>query len=398
VLRVVGLSVFLRAAPQGLSIGTALFLLLLPGCDRQEASTSLPSDRSETAPTISVLALEPVLVATSTAENEFVNIVSIDVDSKGNIYVGDWADPAISVLSPEGRRVARIGRRGEGPGEFQHVESVQILQGDSLFVFDRGLSRVTTFAPHSSVVARTVPLAGLGLTFPLHVVRAYHHPIMLAAYAAAYTATESRDQARRIQVVKALRIDGTLIKDSVLTFPDYSQLYFRSLSGFGVVGNPFGRHGIITVSADDELYFAWTDTARVMVYSAIGEHRRSTMFPATQARVTGSDIATAATTLAARFHSILQDSAPPTWPTLREMVVDDSGRTWLGLVGGHGHTDEWVVLGKSGDVLGSLGFPSRFRLFQVRGPLAYGVLRDSADVPSVAVYRLDDRATHQGLP
>jgi hypothetical protein len=42
----------------------------------------------------------------------------LKVDSQGNIYVMDWGDVDIKVFSPDGRLVRKIGKKGQGPGEF----------------------------------------------------------------------------------------------------------------------------------------------------------------------------------------------------------------------------------------------------------------------------------------
>ncbi|MFO7734178.1 MAG: 6-bladed beta-propeller [Candidatus Aminicenantes bacterium] len=43
---------------------------------------------------------------------------SLQVDADGNIYVLDWGDVDIKVFAPDGRRLRTVGRKGQGPGEF----------------------------------------------------------------------------------------------------------------------------------------------------------------------------------------------------------------------------------------------------------------------------------------
>ncbi|HEY0035963.1 MAG TPA: 6-bladed beta-propeller, partial [Longimicrobium sp.] len=63
-------------------------------------------------------------------------VQGVDVDSRGQLYIGDWGNPAVTVLSPEGRMIRRIGGKGQGPGEFANITGVQVLPGDSLQVYD----------------------------------------------------------------------------------------------------------------------------------------------------------------------------------------------------------------------------------------------------------------------
>jgi len=61
-------------------------------------------------------------------------------DSAGNIYVLDVRDCRIQKIDAGGKFLKSIGRRGQGPGEFQSPFSMDIDDADNLFVFDaRGL-------------------------------------------------------------------------------------------------------------------------------------------------------------------------------------------------------------------------------------------------------------------
>jgi len=61
-------------------------------------------------------------------------------DSAGNIYILDVRDCRIQKIDAEGKFLKSIGRRGQGPGEFQSPFSMDIDGADNLFVFDaRGL-------------------------------------------------------------------------------------------------------------------------------------------------------------------------------------------------------------------------------------------------------------------
>lgn len=53
----------------------------------------------------------------------------------------------IGVYSSSGRFLGTLGRRGEGPGEFQWVQNLLIVPGDTLYVFDGGNARISVFSP-----------------------------------------------------------------------------------------------------------------------------------------------------------------------------------------------------------------------------------------------------------
>ncbi len=76
----------------------------------------------------------------------FSMIVSIDVDDKGNIYVLDIKETHIKVFNPEGRLIRIIGRKGQGPGEFQRPFTVQITAQNEVVIFDVMIQRLHFFS------------------------------------------------------------------------------------------------------------------------------------------------------------------------------------------------------------------------------------------------------------
>jgi hypothetical protein len=65
----------------------------------------------------------------------------------GGVYVGQGLDFAVKEFDEHGRLVRRLGQHGEGPGEFMDMGSFGLL-GDTLFVQDTRLKRITFFGPN----------------------------------------------------------------------------------------------------------------------------------------------------------------------------------------------------------------------------------------------------------
>jgi hypothetical protein len=64
------------------------------------------------------------------------------VDARGFIHVSDYRDAVIKVYDQDGRYVRTIGRKGEGPGEFQSLSDMKFLD-------DAMLSISIPHTPHS---------------------------------------------------------------------------------------------------------------------------------------------------------------------------------------------------------------------------------------------------------
>ncbi len=89
-----------------------------------------------------VLILEEELIIeakeTNQEEEMFQAIVSLAIDSQGNIYVLDKKAGNVKVFDVNGIFLKTIGRKGGGPGEFGTPESFVLNPDNELCVFDSG--------------------------------------------------------------------------------------------------------------------------------------------------------------------------------------------------------------------------------------------------------------------
>lgn len=78
------------------------------------------------------------------------------VDPRGRMYVLENSDQTVRVYDATGKPVRKLGRKGEGPGEFTYAGQL-LIRGDTIVVIEAPLNRVTWFAP-GSATARTIRL------------------------------------------------------------------------------------------------------------------------------------------------------------------------------------------------------------------------------------------------
>lgn len=76
----------------------------------------------------------------------------------GRLFIANAASQEVLEYDTAGVFVKRIGRAGQGPGEFQRIRWIAPLQPDSLLVLDSGLRRVTVF-DSAGTYARSFSLA-----------------------------------------------------------------------------------------------------------------------------------------------------------------------------------------------------------------------------------------------
>ena len=79
---------------------------------------------------------------------------AVDVDRDGNIYVLEAAVPEIRVFEATGALIHRIGRRGEGPGEFEGAPRFGVI-GDTVWAVSSFPERIALFDRRGDVLADT---------------------------------------------------------------------------------------------------------------------------------------------------------------------------------------------------------------------------------------------------
>lgn len=67
------------------------------------------------------------------------------VDDAENVYIADWRDFNIKVFDPEGNHTHSIGKKGEGPGEFQYIANIMFTPDSRLLVMDFRARRTSLF-------------------------------------------------------------------------------------------------------------------------------------------------------------------------------------------------------------------------------------------------------------
>ena len=132
----------------------------LPGCDAPDASRDLTTLRDSTATVdiiesaatcTSCITVERVVALGDTAGPGYVNWSRYaTVDDAGNYWVGQQQESVVKVWDAEGRFLRQIGRRGDGPMEFQRPAPVRTDSEGRVHIIDLDTGRETVVNPDFS--------------------------------------------------------------------------------------------------------------------------------------------------------------------------------------------------------------------------------------------------------
>jgi hypothetical protein len=88
-------------------------------------------------------------------ESLFDSIVDANINSKGDIYVADRGLNEIRKFNKDGEYLLTMGRKGQGPGEFQDIRTIAVNSHDDLIVFDSMLRRISIFSDNGEHIKTT---------------------------------------------------------------------------------------------------------------------------------------------------------------------------------------------------------------------------------------------------
>jgi hypothetical protein len=365
-------------------VSVAACLCCIAACARAQevGSEALPSREARR-----VAAFQLEEVARTREDSLFSNVTGIDVDAQGRIYVGDWQAARVAVLSPDGRLLRTMGRKGLGPGEFRSIRGLQVLPGDSLLVYDPNAARLTVFSP-SGEAAYGLNLGDTPGGPPFLIWRAPGSAAYVTLSRPPFT---DRDAEPRLDQVRLLDLRGRPRGGVVQQFPSRSFVRVQQSGGFSVMPNPFGFEGFVAIGTG-AVYVAASDSLAVAAYGPEGQRRSAFSYPYEPPRVERADVDAALAGLpewaAGRYRLALADSAPDRWPPVRGLLADDAGRVWLLLSSSTGQPREWAAFGGDGHYAGSIFVPDDVNVMAVRGGRVYAV---SADGTQVVVYSVGER-------
>ncbi|MDT8341211.1 MAG: hypothetical protein RQ751_06835 [Longimicrobiales bacterium] len=87
----------------------------------------------------------------------FGRITDVALLSDGSLAVADGMRRQILRIGPTGELLNRIGRPGDGPGEYRYPWAIEALADDRVAVFDPVLWRISTFAMDGTLVGEDFP-------------------------------------------------------------------------------------------------------------------------------------------------------------------------------------------------------------------------------------------------
>lgn len=289
----------------------------------------------------------------------FHRIAQVAVAQSGEIVIADAGNARVVILGADGRLVATVGRRGNGPGEFNSPLGISL--GKTAMAFDPPGRRVVEFDLSGKVLeTRQLPATGPNIT------RMF--PVASGEFVVATTPrfSTAADSEPNVVVMRASRDFSVL--DTLLSFHSGAGIFHSAggRGGWGLDASDMGPGGAWTMAGDSMVVLGngrtgeiqWIDLSRSLrpVRTArVGASGRST---------SDSDRREFLNRLRAAGRPVPSDAAahlPAFWSSITQMVAARNGDLW---VRGATEPDVWTVIRPSG-ALAKHRLPPDFHLFEV---------------------------------
>ena len=343
---------------------------------------------------------------------DFSVVMGVDVGPRGQIAVLLPQDLQVPLYDSSGTRLATIGRRGSGPGEFQHLSRAGWV-GDTMYVLDLRLRRAVLVGPDGSVIGTSTnpdnvaigaPVEGDTQTIGYFNARGIHPggfmlgeahmggPVGKRAFVLAPADISQRarlvawrppdldDERWQMRVGDHMRTVEFAPWPQVAVAPDATWLAFLTTE-LTEDGN-----GTFTLTRID----ASGDTTLVRTYPY-----RGVPIPASvRDSVANSFLVEKARSREGppdrfdRFRELTLERMPPTYPPVVAMTLGLDGTTWL-TMRDTADVRRVLVLDERGDPLGSFVLPPRATVRQGRRTHVWMTQRDDVDLVAVLRYRLE---------
>ena len=106
------------------------------------------------APSLSLEFVRRIGELNGDENHSFFKPSGIDFDFEGNLYVVDSGNVRIQKFSPDGEFLQSLGRKGQGPGEFQLMGGISLNERSEMHITDLNTSDIKVLSPSGEAIRK----------------------------------------------------------------------------------------------------------------------------------------------------------------------------------------------------------------------------------------------------
>lgn len=247
-----------------------------------------------------------------------------------------------------------VGREGEGPGEFRSILSVFIDSKNRLFVGDIVLDKTSIFEKTSNEW-KFIQEYSTGAD-RYNVIAANPSDDVVIRKSPFQTPTYGTYWYEHLLGYGNLNTDS--IKTEILRFKERGQLVNES--GW-MIGIPFGSETLVATSRDGFVYLLWNDAFNLEIYDSNINPIDTIKLHLPIVEVTEEEKNLIYERTSAQYRGLLSQHVPDTKPVAKNLEIDPLNRIWIQTY----NDPEYLVINQNGDLLGAFNLPDTEELMHV---------------------------------
>jgi len=322
----------------------------------------------------------------------------------GSIAIANGGSGEIRIYGPSGEFVRGLGRKGEGPGEFQRPALAGLLGSDTLVVVDNQLRRISWLHVEEGFLESVTMAEEVGGgVYP----RGMFPDGTVIVGGGFYFSSASGDQlsdgyTRRATTYRSAARDGTMVTDFG-EFPG-SEFFMRVMNqgggAFAMSASliPFGKYAMAAVGSQ-RLYFGSGDSWEIQAYSPTGELAEIIRLDREARAVGGGDLDAYIESRVENASDQVEAQAirqqysempiPDQMPAFASLETDPLGFLWIERYRTPGEEPPvYDILNPEGRLVGWVSLPDDLDILEIGQDFILGLYRDELEVEYVRMYRL----------
>ena len=322
---------------------------------------------------------------------QFFQVRGIDVDPRGNLWIGDGGSNELRIFRPDGSHWKTRGGKGEGPGEFLRIQPLGSFRGDSVALWDYGNPRLTVFDSSGDFV-RTVTSRWGDNPAP-HAVDVFPDGSILAKKPVVLMAGSLSPGELFGDTVNLIKVDLEEQTEERVGLAFGPLWVFTGTNQIPVpftINSPFVLQG-------NEVHLATGERFRIQVFHdgtlaeeyGVDRNPRPVTREAVGAYVDLYEGSISDPGQRRKYLSTVDHPAVPSHlPSYDRLIAADDGNIWAQVFTPDRSGLTWDVFGPTREWMGEVELPAGFSLYAVHDQQLVGVWRDKLGVEHVRVYDL----------
>ncbi len=297
-------------------------LFLLNGCSESQQK----SKKQLTTNSFNKAELETLFEFSTSGDVMFQNISSIQVDQHGNILIRDFRQDKLTILDPEGEVKQIVGRKGEGPGEFQRLGNF-LVANDSLLINDSFAQKIEIYAYSDTSYKREIAVTYENRETSGNLLGLVENEILIARQKPIY-AEKKYFSPYRMSTISLVNLKGEIVKDSIFTYKSLESL-ITDEGKFLSARKSFGNQGYEAFDGQNRVYHIWSDSLAVDYSTMDGQKHNAFSYLLNPHVISQAEKDSALNRRVESNRSEMRQKFPKTKPLIHAMIIDDKDRLWF---------------------------------------------------------------------